>query len=177
MNIHLGCGKRYIENWINIDIASEDLRVINDDVSVLNSISDESVSEIYASHVLEHFGRHQVEKVLEVWFRKLKRGGILRIAVPDFEAVCKRYMEKKDIRELIGFTSGGQRSEYDYHKIIFDFYSLKNLLEKVGFENVERYDWKLTSHSHIDDYSQSYLPHMDKENGTLMSLNVEATKI
>jgi hypothetical protein len=28
----------------------------------------------------------------------------------------------------------------------------------------------------MDDYSQSYLPHMDKENGTLMSLNLEAVK-
>ena len=27
-----------------------------------------------------------------------------------------------------------------------------------------------------DDYSQSYLPHMDKENGMLMSLNLEGRK-
>ena len=31
-------------------------------------------------------------------------------------------------------------------------------------------------HSDIDDYSQAYIPHMDKDNGTLMSLNVEAIK-
>lgn len=33
--------------------------------------------------------------------------------------------------------------------------------------------WKNTEHSQFDDYSQSYIPHMDKINGTLMSLNVE----
>ncbi|RPJ57790.1 MAG: methyltransferase, partial [Dehalococcoidia bacterium] len=26
------------------------------------------------------------------------------------------------------------------------------------------------------DYSQAYIPHMDKENGILISLNVEATR-
>jgi hypothetical protein len=28
----------------------------------------------------------------------------------------------------------------------------------------------------FDDHSQAYLPHMDKENGTLISLNIEAVK-
>jgi len=31
-------------------------------------------------------------------------------------------------------------------------------------------------HQHIDDFSQGYLPHMDKINGMIMSLNIEATK-
>lgn len=177
MNIHLGCGKRYIENWVNIDIVSDDDRVLNDNVSILSSIPDESVDIIYASHVLEHFGRHQVEDVVKVWFRKLKKNGILRVAVPDFEAVCKRYETQKDMSEIIGFLSGGQRNDYDYHKIVFDFSSLSNLLKKIGLKDIVKYDWRMTDHSHVDDYSQSYLPHMDKERGMLMSLNVEARKV
>ena len=46
----------------------------------------------------------------------------------------------------------------------------------IGFKDVYKYDWRQTEHSYIDDYTQSYLPHMDKENGTLLSLNVEAIK-
>ena len=53
---------------------------------------------------------------------------------------------------------------------------LKKILEEVGFKNIKRYDWKNTIHKHYDDYSQAYIPHMDKENGILMSLNVEAVK-
>jgi hypothetical protein len=49
-------------------------------------------------------------------------------------------------------------------------------MEEAGFKNVKRYDWKKTEHFYVDDYSQAYLPHMDKLNGKLMSLNVEATK-
>ena len=41
---------------------------------------------------------------------------------------------------------------------------------------IMRYNWRETEHFHIDDYSQTYFPHMDKESGKLMSLNVEAIK-
>jgi len=42
---------------------------------------------------------------------------------------------------------------------------------------VRRYDWRQTLHKDHDDHSQAYIPHMDKENGRLISLNVEAEKI
>ena len=45
---------------------------------------------------------------------------------------------------------------------------------EAGFARVRRWDWRATEHAGIDDYSQAYLPHMDKENGTLVSLNLEA---
>jgi len=55
---------------------------------------------------------------------------------------------------------------------------LRGGLEEAGFNNVRRYDWRETDigHAGIDDYSQAYLPHMDKENGRLMALNVEVDK-
>ena len=63
-----------------------------------------------------------------------------------------------------------------YHKTIYDFDSLKKLLMSVGFKNVSRYDWRETSHSEFDDHSQAYIPHMDKENGTHISLNIQCSK-
>jgi hypothetical protein len=49
-------------------------------------------------------------------------------------------------------------------------------LLQAGFSEVRRWDWRNTEHSEVDDYSQAHLPHMDKENGRLMSLNLEAIK-
>ncbi|GHV06377.1 hypothetical protein AGMMS50229_11080 [Campylobacterota bacterium] len=49
-------------------------------------------------------------------------------------------------------------------------------MTEAGFTNIRRYDWRETEHSGIDDYSQAYIPHMDRENGTLVSLNVECEK-
>ncbi|HAI38830.1 MAG TPA: methyltransferase, partial [Maribacter sp.] len=40
-----------------------------------------------------------------------------------------------------------------------------------------KYDWRQTEHAKFDDHSQAYIPHMDKENGTLISLNIEAVKL
>ena len=60
----------------------------------------------------------------------------------------------------------------------FDFKLLKRLLVEVGFaeEDIRIYSYKETEHFFIDDGSQAHLPHMDKVNGMLMSLNVEAIK-
>jgi hypothetical protein len=77
---------------------------------------------------------------------------------------------------LVGLVCGGQRNQYDFHKIIFDEHFLRYLLEKVGFKCIRHWDWRATEHTQIDDFSQSFIPHMDKENGQLMSLNLEATK-
>ena len=49
-------------------------------------------------------------------------------------------------------------------------------MESSGFEDTKKYDWRETEHSMFDDHSQAYIPHMDKENGTLISLNLESTK-
>ena len=58
----------------------------------------------------------------------------------------------------------------------YDYYSLKSIVEDLGMKDYKWYDWEQTEHSKFDDHSQAYLPHMDKENGTLISLNVECTK-
>ena len=71
---------------------------------------------------------------------------------------------------------GGQKYDFDFHYNCWDFKSLEKDLLDVGFLKVYRYDWKNTEHFFIDDYSQAHLPHMDKVNGTLMSLNIEAVK-
>ena len=54
--------------------------------------------------------------------------------------------------------------------------SLSADLKEVGFSETRLWDWRTTEHAHMDDYSQAYIPHMDKENGTLVSLNIEAVK-
>lgn len=178
MKLHLGCGKKYIKGFYHVDLLDYphvDCKTSLDD---LFFAEDESVELIYASHVLEHFGRHEYKKVLEEWCRVLKPGGVLRVAVPDFSAVARYHIEQDDNMDLIlGLLMGGQKSgEYDYHKMAFSEQSLTRGLLNSGFTKVFQYDWRNTEHAHVDDFSQAYLPHMDKNNGFLMSLNLEAVK-
>ena len=63
-----------------------------------------------------------------------------------------------------------------YHKTVYDFISLKRLLSDIEFKKIHQFDWRETEHSIYDDHSQAYLPHMDKDSGVLISLNVECIK-
>jgi predicted SAM-dependent methyltransferase len=142
-------------------------------------VRDGSVSLIYASHVLEHFGRYAYQDVLKEWFRVLAPGGILRLSVPDFAACAAIYYESglvDGLSGLVGLVVGGQRNEYDFHKMVFDEAFLRRELAAIGFREVRRWDWRATEHAHIDDYSQAYIPHLDKQGGRLMSLNLEARR-
>jgi len=170
---------RYIPGYTHVDIMDAphiDCRCAAED---LHDFATDSVGLIYASHILEHFGRSEVGDVLKEWYRVLAPGGTVRIAVPDFAAVVALY-EHEGLKDgtsgLVGLVCGGQRDSYDFHKIIFDEPFLTYLLTRAGFSGVRRWDWRNTEHAHIDDFSQCYLPHMDKEHGQLMSLNLEAVK-
>ena len=172
IKLHLGCGEKYIPDFIHVDIREFDHIDYITSVDNLNMFKDNSVNLIYASHILEHFKRFETEKVLTEWHRVLKKDGILRIAVPDFEAIVKVYSKNRNLDELIGLLYGRQDYKYNFHHKVFDFNSLSNILTKVGFKTVYKYNWRETIHKDYDDFSQSYLPHMDKKNGILMSLSL-----
>ncbi len=147
-----------------------------DNIITLVKFDNSTADLIYVSHVLEHVGRREYMNVLKRWYDILQSGGVLRIAVPDFEQVVNHYNKFNDLRALRGFLYGGQTYAENYHFCAWDFKTIKSDLESIGFKDVRRYNWRETEHADMDDFSQCYLPHMDKENGILMSLNVEATK-
>ncbi len=184
MKLHLGCYHKKIHGFINVDIRSEVNPDLQDDVFQLSSIKNNSVDLIYCCHVLEHAKIKEAEQALKRWNEILKPGGVLRIAVPDLEAVFKYYSTTRNLRELKSFLHGSQKHPYDIHYSGWDFKTIKEDLEASGYTNIRRYDWRDTEHFYVDDYSQSYLPNIsyksrrkeDTISGTLMSLNVEATK-
>lgn len=176
MKLHLGCGKKYIPGYVHIDAVPHDHVDHIACVDNLSFIENNSVEVVYTCHVLEHFKRRQTLQVLKEWYRVLKPEGILRIAVPDFEAICKVYEKYKDLSLVIGPLFGRQDYLYNIHYNMFDFNSLNKTLNEAGFNKVYKYDAFKTDHADIDDYSKAYIPHMDFENGICISLNVEAIK-
>jgi len=178
MKINLGCGKRnFGKDWIHIDggdyehLHSKDIRKL--------SFEDGVAGLIYASHIIEYFDREEIVPILKEWHRVLKPDGILRVAVPDFAVMAKLYDSGNyKLENFLGPLYGKMLMDNSviYHRTAYDFCCLKRLLLEVGYKNVKRYDWRETNHSHYDDHSQAYLPHMDKNNGILISLNVECTK-
>jgi predicted SAM-dependent methyltransferase len=175
MKLHLGCGKRHISGWLHIDAIDYPHIDHVAQIDHLPFIQDNSVEIIYACHVLEHFKRRDVSRVLKEWYRVLKEGGILRLAVPDFAAICEVYQETQDLPQLLGLLFGRQDYLYNIHYHVWDRKTLSRELKEAGFCEVRYWDWQTTEHTDVDDYSRAYIPHMDT-NGVLMSLNLEAVK-
>jgi len=176
IKLNLGCYNKKLYGFTNVDIRSEVQPDLIDDAFRLEKIENESVDLIYACHILEHADYKDSEKALKRWFDVLKKGGRLRLAIPDMEAHFAHYYYHKDLRLLHSTFWGSQKHEHDYHKNGWDYKKIKEDLESAGFTTIKKWDWREVEHCHVDDYSQAYYPHMDKENGKLMSLNVEAIK-
>tara|TARA_B100000287_G_scaffold231567_2_gene218026 strand:+ start:3770 stop:4309 length:540 start_codon:yes stop_codon:yes gene_type:complete len=179
MKLHLGCGERYLEGFIHVDLAGYDHIDHEMPVDNLEIFSDNSVEEIYASHVIEYFDREEIKSVLKEWKRVLKENGVLRLAVPNFPELIKVYEISDDLSKILGPLYGKWKIDKKniYHKTVYDEKSLKIILEQAGFRNIRKWDWKTVFSDHnYDDHSQAYFPHMDKENGIHVSLNLECVK-
>ena len=173
--LHVGCGSKILDGFINIDLLDVDGIDLKCDISKL-PYENNSIDLIYSCANIEHFGRKEWKGVLKHWYDLLKPGAVLRLSTADFEAACIEYLENKNIENLLGLIVGGQKDKYDWHGMIFDYELLETTLLEIGFNEVKKYNWRETEHGHIDDFSQAYLPHMDKEKGRLMMLNIEAIK-
>jgi predicted SAM-dependent methyltransferase len=179
IKLHLGCGKRNIPGFIHIDLADFPHIDYRHDISTLPFIENDGVDLIYACHVLPYFDRFEVQPVLREWLRVLKPGGTLRLAVSDLESLLLVYTKSRDIGKVIGPLFGRWEIKpglVAYQKTAYDFGSLSQTLTEAGFCSPRRYEWRHTEHRDYDDFSQAYVPHMAKDSGVLISLNVEAVK-
>lgn len=174
--LHLGCFHKKIHGYINVDIRDDVNPELVLDIFDLQGIPANSIHTIYSSHTLEHLSREKAQVALNRWYEVLKPGGVARISVPDIEACCEHYMCHKDLDMLKCMFYGSQKHPYDFHYMGWDFKTLSRDLAIAGFRDIKRYEWRETEHFYIDDYSQAYLPHFDRLNGKLMSLNIEGTK-
>lgn len=175
------CGKRdFGPNWFNIDGTNYDhVNLVTQDLGHL-PLSSDSAELIYCSHAIEYFDREEIIPILQEWKRILIPKGILRLAVPDFRSMAMLYSKGNiTLEQILGPMYGKMLlgNSTIYHKTVYDLESITKLLTSIGFSNIRTYDWRTTEHAQYDDHSQAYIPHMNKDNGTLISLNIEGIKI
>jgi hypothetical protein len=97
------------------------------------------VDEIRAVHVLEHFSHKESLDVIKDWVSKLKPGGWLKIAVPDFRKCIEPYIRGQKTN-MADYIMGGQANEYDFHKSLYDNQSLTMLMKHAGLIDLQL--WK-----------------------------------
>ena len=133
--LDLGAGRHELPGFVPID------RERGGEIYPLD-YPDGSIDEIRASHVLEHFSHREVSDVVRHWIQKLKPGGRLRIAVPDFERVARDYLDGKAIA-VQDYVHGSHSDENDFHKCAFDAEVLTELFLALGLERVHRWESEL----------------------------------
>lgn len=111
---------------------------------------DESVDVIYTSHLLEHLNKKDGENFIKECYRALKKGGLIRISVPDLDIAFKTYKEGKvkEMLDLFFYTS----DTYDFHmhKYNYNFQTLKKLLEEANFIRAKKQSYQKGECPNID---------------------------
>jgi hypothetical protein len=177
--LHLACGRRFIPGFIHIDNVLFDHVDHVQDIRRLQQFPDESAGLIYASQVLTYFDREEVGAILAEWRRVLAPGGTLRLSVINFEVLARLYQTELPIERLLGSLYGKMsdgNGGFIYMRTTYDEPSMTRILQDAGFDTIERWDWRQTEHRDVDDFSQAYYPHMEKDHGLLMNLNIQAKR-
>ena len=170
MKLHIG-GWEAKEGWKILNIQKRDNVDFVGDISDLSQFKDNSISEVYASHVFEHVKYIDVKKTLSGIYRILTSGGKFYISVPNMNVLFRQFLEKKNQTKtkikIMRMIFGGQIDEYDFHYFGWDFELLSGLLKNVGFDEIEKVE-KVSIFTH--DTSTEDI------DGELISLNLIAKK-
>lgn len=146
--LNLGSGPRGLDDphWVNVDgFRDKNVRFLLDFNRGL-PFADGTFDGIFCEHVLEHFSLEDGEKLMREAYRCLRRGGVVRIVVPDAERIIKTYFE--DPAKLIRYKTKGQatameavnlffRQRYE-HQFLYDWISVQAMLLRAGFGKVMR---------------------------------------
>ena len=180
--LDVGCAGNLHEGFIHLDHRWQPGIDICRDITRGIPLANHAVKGIFTEHCLEHLPLHAADFVLAEFKRVLKPGGVLRIIVPDGEMYLTRYSE------IIRGVSGqalpyAAQDVYDGlyspimsvnrifrehgHLFIYDFITMRKLLEKHGFIDIKK-----------ERYGSGRDPHLLKDSArrAVESLYVEARK-
>lgn len=88
--LQIGCGKNILEGWLNTDLNySEKIAYL--DAGVVFPLESNTLDCIYSEHLFEHLTVNQQINMLNEGMRVLKKGGIMRIAMPNVEFLFNIY--------------------------------------------------------------------------------------
>jgi predicted SAM-dependent methyltransferase len=169
--LHIG-GKEAKAGWEILDVRPAPHVDHVGDAASLRQFADATFSEIYASHVLEHFCYlNELCPVLVEWHRVLQPGGVLRLSVPDLDILAHLLLQRHtlDVNQrfhVMRVLFGGHLHEHDHHRAGLNQEFMSAYLEKAGFVDLQR----VSRHGLFLDNSETLVVN------TPISLNMNAFK-
>jgi len=128
MKLHLGCGNKHLQGYVNCDISSEvnPDKVVDLEKSPL-PFKDDSVREIIAEHVLEHI--QNFIPLMHEFHRISKKGTKIKIKTP-FYSSWGQFNDPTHVRFFTPFTfnyfsKGNYSHEVDVKKDVFKIKKVK----------------------------------------------------
>lgn len=150
IKIEFGANGRHMDGWLCTDIDSHDIRKPL-------ALEDNSCSEIYCSHCLEHVDSNSAIKFLQECHRVLIPGGVMRLIVPAIGFHLTR-------AHVVNLLDWSHQHCQGYNEDL-----LRTMIWAAGFElqKIQRTDWKSIDVHHLT---------IGYEKDALESLRMEATK-
>jgi ubiquinone/menaquinone biosynthesis C-methylase UbiE len=130
LHLHLGCGWKRLDGYINVDLWITDATDVICDITRL-PWPDNSAVTIESHHVIEHIPHRNIEQTLTEWHRVLKPDGALILECPNFDLAVQQYLSGNESRLLNIF--GQQRYYGDAHLYGYNPTRLMRLLKEIGF--------------------------------------------
>ena len=109
--------------------------LVCDILDLKKHLKEGQCAEVRCSHILEHFGKVDLIKVIRIVHFILKKGGVFNIIVPNLKWQVQ-FLGNDDERAVY-YIFGGQLDKYDYHKTGFTVDILTRLLTNNGFAITE----------------------------------------
>jgi predicted SAM-dependent methyltransferase len=100
LRLQIGCGRRHLEGWTNIDLNPEMSPDLQVDVTQGLPFPDESVRLIYSEDFLEHLTLEDGLGFLSECHRVLTKDGWMRVLTPDLDVVCSHYFDRNPLTML-----------------------------------------------------------------------------
>lgn len=172
--LHIGCGDVNAKNFVNIDARPlPHVHIVADSLFNLYMIPDGVADMVYMCHVLEHVSHTELQSTLLELRRVLKRSGVLRLSVPDFDKLLDIYLaEGGDLRVIEQPLMGGQNYPQNFHYSVFNEKLLRLALQHVGMLDIQLWDAnECKDHDFVDWANQKHGYNGKKYD---VSLNIEA---
>jgi predicted SAM-dependent methyltransferase len=151
--LQLGCGRNWLEGWLNSDYFPRNSDILQLDVTVALPFENDTFDYIFSEHVIEHISYPEGAYMLEECFRVLKPGGVLRVGTPDLAFLVNLYREDEAASQsrtqleqefLEYFLANEIKDRETNAPVDFDTYLINKFVRAWGHEFI--YDEKSLRH-------------------------------